>query len=48
MTPVTTQIAPKLLSLVRKEAKVDRLKMYVVFEQALKLWLAERAKREAA
>jgi hypothetical protein len=40
--PVTTKVPPDLWRRVKREAKLHKLKMYHIFEEALLLWLANR------
>jgi hypothetical protein len=48
---VTTRVPPDLWKRVKREAKLHKLKMYHIFEEALILWMANRdrpRKRDAA
>ncbi len=40
--PVTTRVPPGLLRQVKREARLHKLKMYQIFEEALILWMANR------
>lgn len=40
--PITTRVPRKLALEIKREAKARKLKMYVVFEEALRLWLAAK------
>ncbi len=42
MAPVTTRLPPKLTQEVKREAKVRGMKLYAVFEEALRMWLATK------
>ncbi len=46
--PVTTRVPPELWRAVKKEARAQKVKLYYVFEDALRLWLDHQKERRAA
>ncbi len=46
--PVTTRVPPELWRAVKKEARAQKIKLYYVFEDALRIWLSQQEKKRAA